>query len=66
MAKLPMAPFRRILLEEGAEHVSRESVLELRKVTEAYVKSVAEMSVFCAKHGNRNTVQAKDVQLAVR
>ena len=66
MVKLPLAPFKRVFKEQGAEVVTTEAAHELRKITEAYVKSVAEMSVFAAKHGNRVTVQAKDVQLAVR
>jgi DNA-binding protein len=64
--KMPLAPFRAYLRENGAEKVSAESVEELRKVVEEFTSAVAERSVFCMKHANRKTVYARDIRLSVR
>jgi histone H3/H4 len=66
MTLLPLAPFTKVLREEGAEKVSPKAARELRNEVEKFARAAAEMSVFAAKHGNRKTVMDIDVQLAVR
>jgi len=64
--KLPLNPFKAILKEKGADRVSKEAMKELRKMTELYAYSVADIAVACAEHASRVTVLADDVRLAIR
>ena len=64
--KLPKAPLREILREQGGKRVSGKGLEEYRSEIERYAYALAEMTVLCAKHGKRMTVLPDDVQLAVR
>ncbi len=66
MSRLPLAPFRRMLKEYGAEYASIDSANELRKISEEFTCAVAERSVFCMQHAGRKTLQKRDILLAVR
>lgn len=54
----------RFLKKSGAERVSDESAIELRKVIEEVATTIAESAVELSDHAGRKTVKAKDVKLA--
>ena len=54
----------RILKKSGAERVSDESAIELRRVVEEIAEAIAKNAVEDANHAGRKTVKADDVKLA--
>jgi histone H3/H4 len=66
MAKLAKAPLREMLKEKGASRVSDEGLEEYRKKVEQYAYALAEITILCAEHGNRQTIMARDVRLATK
>jgi len=66
MAKLPKAPLREIMKEEGCTKVSAKGVITFREEVERYAYALANMSKACALHAGRTTINEADVKLAVR
>lgn len=62
--ELGLSPMYRILKKNGAERVSDESVVELRRLTEEIASGIAKNAVYLASHAGRKTVKAEDVRLA--
>lgn len=56
----------RILKKSGAERVSEESAIELRRVVEEAASRISRSAVDAASHAKRKTVMADDVRLASR
>jgi len=54
----------RILKKSGAQRVSDESAVELRRVIEEIAEAIAKNAVDLANHAGRKTVKAEDVKLA--
>ena len=54
----------RILKKSGAQWVSDESAIELRRVVEEIAEAIAKNAVEDANHAGRKTVKADDVKLA--
>jgi len=54
----------RILKKSGAQRVSDESAIELRRVVEEIAEAIAKNAVEDANHAGRKTVKANDVKLA--
>jgi len=54
----------RILKKSGAQRVSDESAIELRRVVEEIAEAIAKNAVEDANHAGRKTVKAEDVTLA--
>ena len=54
----------RILKKSGAQRVSDESAVELRRVVEEIAEAIAKNAVEDANHAGRKTVKANDVKLA--
>jgi len=54
----------RILKKSGAERVSDESAIELRRVIEEIAEAIAKNAVDMSSHAGRKTVKAEDVKLA--
>lgn len=61
---LGLTAMYRILKKSGAERVSEESALEMRRVLEDIASSIASGAVEMAYHAGRKTVKAEDVKLA--
>ena len=66
MAELALAPFERIMRDNGARRVSQEAVEELRNIIEELAVDIASRAVQLANHSGRKTVTAADVKLAIR
>ena len=63
-SELGLSAMYRILKKSGAERVSDESAIELRRVIEEIAEAVAKNAVDLANHAGRKTVKAEDVKLA--
>lgn len=66
MAKLPRAPFERILKKAGANRVSEAAMDEFAKIMEERIFDVAKQAAVLAKHAGRKTILDSDVRMARR
>jgi len=63
-SELGLSAMYRILKKSGAERVSDESAIELRRVIEGITEVIAKNAVDMSKHAGRKTVKADDIKLA--
>jgi histone H3/H4 len=63
-SELGLSAMYRILKKSGAERVSDESAIELRRVIEEIAEALAKNATDMSKHAGRKTVKADDVKLA--
>ena len=63
-SELGLSAMYRILKKSGAQRVSDESAVELRRVIEEIAEAVAKNAVEMSSHAGRKTVKAEDVKLA--
>ena len=63
-SELGLAAMHRILKKSGAQRVSDESAIELRRVIEEIAEAIAKNAVDMSSHAGRKTVKAEDVKLA--
>ena len=63
-SELGLSAMYRILKKSGAQRVSDESAVELRRVIEEIAEAVAKNAVALSNHAGRKTVKAEDVKLA--
>ena len=63
-SELGLAAMHRILKKSGAQRVSDESAVELRRVIEEIAEAIAKNAVDMSSHAGRKTVKAEDVKLA--
>jgi len=63
-SELGLSAMYRILKKSGAQRVSDESAVELRRVIEEIAEAVAKNAVDMSNHAGRKTVKAEDVKLA--
>jgi len=61
---LGLSAMYRILKKSGAQRVSDESAVELRRVIEEIAEAIAKNAVEMSSHAGRKTVKAEDVKLA--
>ncbi|MBN2330181.1 MAG: histone family protein [Candidatus Aenigmarchaeota archaeon] len=64
MAKLPIAPFEKILKENGAKRVSFSAGEALAELVGDIAAEVSRNASTLAEHAGRKTVVRKDVELA--
>ena len=62
--ELGLSAMYRILKKSGAQRVSDESAVELRRVIEEIAEAIAKNAVALANHAGRKNVKAEDVKLA--
>jgi len=63
-SELGLSAMYRILKKSGAQRVSDESAIELRRVVEEIAEAIAKNAVEDANHAGRKTVKANDGKLA--
>ena len=63
-SELGLSAMYRILKKSGAQRVSDDSAIELRRVIEEIAEAIAKNAVDMSSHAGRKTVKAEDVKLA--
>ena len=63
-SELGLSAMYRILKKSGAQRVSDESAVELRRIIEEIAEAIAKNAVEMSNHAGRKTVKAEDVKLA--
>ena len=63
-SELVLSAMYRILKKSGAQRVSDESAVELRRAIEEIAEAIAKNAVEMSSHAGRKTVKAEDVKLA--
>jgi len=66
MSEIPKAPVTRIVKKAGAERISKDAEEKFVEAVEAYTEKLAAAAIDLAKHADRKTVQADDVELALK
>jgi DNA-binding protein len=66
LSLIPKAPTARILLDKGADRVSKDGMNYFSELLEDYAMAIARKAVMIANHSGRKTVKAKDLRLAIR
>ncbi len=66
MTEIPKAPVVRLAKSIGAERISEEAAIALTEGVEEYAKKLAEVTKDLADHADRKTLQAVDVELALK
>ena len=66
MNELPIAPFGRIIKNAGGKRIAEDAKEALEKVVEESAEDISRQAVILARHAGRVTVQASDIELAVK
>ena len=64
MTKLPIAPFEKILKENGSKRVSFSAGEALAEITGEIAAEIAKNASAMAEHAGRKTVVRSDIELA--
>lgn len=64
MSNIPAAAADRLLRNSGAQRVSTSAAKLFSEILEKRAEEIAKSAVTFAEHAGRNTVKAKDIQLA--
>ncbi len=66
MSELPIAPFGRIIKNAGGKRIAEDAKEALEKVVEESAEDISRQAVILARHAGRVTVQASDIELAIK
>ena len=63
---IPLAAMEQIIKKAGAERVSDNAKVALKKVLEEYALNIAGNATKLAAHAGRKTIKASDIDLAAK
>ena len=66
MSEIPKAPITRLVKSAGAERISKEAEEKIVEAVEAYTIKLAKAVIDSAKHADRKTLQAEDVEFVLK
>ncbi len=65
MKDFPIYPLERLLKKAGAKRVSKQAVLELKKILLEYAEKIGKEAIILCRHAKRKTIKKEDIELAV-
>lgn len=63
---MPLATMEKVMNEAGAERVSEDAKMELRRILEEYASDIAIRAIKFADHAGRKTIRPEDIKLALK
>lgn len=66
MPKLSLAAMSKLMKDSGAQRVSDSAKKKLREILENKAKDITNKAIKFAKYKGRSTVQAEDIEKALR
>ncbi len=63
---MPLATMEKIMNSAGANRVSEDAKIELKKILEDYANEISLKAVTFAKHAGRRTIKPEDIKLAIK
>ena len=60
---LPLAAIERIARKGGAERLSADAIVELRRTVEEIADELAAEAALAARHAHRKTIKQEDIKL---
>ena len=61
---IPLAAMEQLLKSSGADRVSEEAKIALKKVLEEYAENISKEAIKFALHAGRKTIKESDIKLA--
>jgi DNA-binding protein len=62
---IPLAAMEKIMRQAGADRVSDDAKLALKKIIEQKAEEISERAIKFALHAGRKTIKAGDIKLAI-
>jgi len=63
---MPLASMEKVMAEAGAERVSEDAKVELKRILEEYAVNIAEKAIKFSQHAGRKTIKSDDIKLAIK
>jgi DNA-binding protein len=63
---MPLASMENLIKEAGAERVSEDAKVEMKRIIEEYAIAIAEKAIKFASHAKRKTIKPEDLKLALK
>jgi DNA-binding protein len=63
---MPLASMEALIKEAGAQRVSEDAKVEMKRIIEEYASAIAEKAIKFAGHAGRKTIKSEDLKLALK